>query len=258
MNYKTRPIISVLVTAHNREKYICEAIESILESTFKDYEIIVVDDCSVDKTYEMAKRYEKLDRRIKVFRNNKNLGQFENRNYAASLAKGLYIKYLDSDDVIYPFALETMLNYMKQFPEAGLAISHTSLHDKKPYPILLLPKEAYRSFFLTGGFPNSGPSAAIIKTKVFADIGGFSKTPYVGSDTELWLQIAAKYPIVKMPPSLIWYRRHDDQEIVKGVSSYSYLRESFPYFLKILKSSLCPLSQKEINVAISKLKLRHS
>ena len=258
MNRSTQPLVSVIITAYNRELYIFEAIESILVSTFNDYEIIVVDDCSTDKTYEIAKRYEKLDNRIKVFKNNKNLGQFKNRNYAASLTKGLYIKYLDSDDVIYPFALEAMLNYMEQFPKAGLAISHTTLHEKKPYPILLTPREAYRSFFLTGGFPNSGPSAAIIKKKAFVDIGGFNKTPYVGSDIELWLQIATKYPIVKMPPSLIWYRSHDGQEILKGMNSYDYLKKDYLVLSRILKSSNCPLGKEEIAQAISKLKWRHS
>ena len=95
-NDKNSVKISVLMTAFNREKYIGEAIESVLASTFKDFELIIVDDCSSDKTVEIAKNYENLDKRVKVFLNEKNLGDYSNRNKAASLANGKYIKYVDA------------------------------------------------------------------------------------------------------------------------------------------------------------------
>ncbi|HEV2714429.1 MAG TPA: glycosyltransferase family A protein, partial [Terriglobales bacterium] len=95
------PLVSVLMTAYNREKYIAEAIESVLASNFKDFELIIVDDCSKDRTAEIARRYTS-DSRVQVHVNEKNLGDYPNRNRAASLARGKYLKYLDSDDVIYP------------------------------------------------------------------------------------------------------------------------------------------------------------
>src|SRR5205814_9393285 len=94
------PLISVLTTAYNREKYIAEAIESVLASTFKDFEMIIVDDCSKDHTVEIARRYSS-DPRVQVHVNEKNLGDYPNRNCASSFACGIYLKYLDSDDVIY-------------------------------------------------------------------------------------------------------------------------------------------------------------
>src|ERR1700748_2916719 len=95
------PLVSVLMTAYNREKYIEEAIESVLASSYTNLELIIVDDCSKDNTVEIARSYEARDPRVKVFINEKNLGDYPNRNRAASLAKGEYIKYVDSDDVMF-------------------------------------------------------------------------------------------------------------------------------------------------------------
>ena len=80
------PLVSVLMTAYNREKYIAEAIESVLASTFQDFELIIVDDCSRDHTVEIVRRYTS-DPRLQVHVNEKNLGDYPNRNRAASLVQ---------------------------------------------------------------------------------------------------------------------------------------------------------------------------
>src|SRR5258708_2657866 len=108
----TRPLVSVLTTAYNREKYLAECIESVLASTFRDYEHIIVDDQSTDRTYEIALTYAKKDSRIRVYRNEKNLGDYPNRNCAASYATGKYIKYIDADDYVYPHGLAVIVRMM--------------------------------------------------------------------------------------------------------------------------------------------------
>lgn len=107
--------ISVLMTAYNREKYISQSIESVLSSTHNDFELIIVDDCSKDKTVEIAKWYEKTDSRIRVYVNEENLGDYPNRKKAVTFASGKYIKYLDSDDIMYPSCLETMVTSVSIF-----------------------------------------------------------------------------------------------------------------------------------------------
>jgi glycosyltransferase involved in cell wall biosynthesis len=134
-------MVSVLMTAYNREKYIAEAIESVLASSFKDFELIIVDDCSKDHTVEIARRYTS-DPRVQVHVNEKNLGDYPNRNRAASFARGKYLKYLDSDDVIYPHGLEVMVSSMERFPEAVLGLIRSPRNDA-PDPAQLSPKEAY-------------------------------------------------------------------------------------------------------------------
>src|SRR5664279_4015758 len=98
---KEQPLVSVLMTAYNREKYIAEAIESVLSSTYTNFELIIVDDGSKDNTVNIARRYELQDSRIKVYINTTNLGDYPNRNHAAGFAIGKYIKYIDADDAIY-------------------------------------------------------------------------------------------------------------------------------------------------------------
>ena len=94
-NIMNAPLVSVLLTAFNREKYIAEAIESVLSSTFNNYELIIVDDASTDKTVEIIKGYAAKDSRIRFYVNETNLGDYPNRNKIATYATGKYIKYID-------------------------------------------------------------------------------------------------------------------------------------------------------------------
>ena len=113
------PLVSVLMTSYNREKYIGEAIESVLNSSYRHFELIIVDDGSKDRTMEIARQYAEKDQRVKVYRNERNLGDYPNRNKAASYATGKYLKYVDADDLIYPWGLELLVQMMEKFPNAG-------------------------------------------------------------------------------------------------------------------------------------------
>jgi glycosyltransferase involved in cell wall biosynthesis len=93
--------------------YIAEAIDSVINSNYQNWELIIVDDCSKDRTVEIARKYEKQDDRIKVYVNKTNLGDYPNRNRAASYAKGKYLKYVDADDLIYPHGLEVMVRALE-------------------------------------------------------------------------------------------------------------------------------------------------
>src|SRR3989304_2942047 len=90
------PVVSVLTTSYNREKCIASAIESVLGQTFSDFELIITDNRSTDATFEIAQSYARKDKRIRVIQNEANRGQFGNRNRAASLSQGQYLKYNDS------------------------------------------------------------------------------------------------------------------------------------------------------------------
>lgn len=252
----TTPLVSVLMTVYNREKYIAEAIESVLASTYTNFELIIVDDCSTDKSIEIARKYEAKDERIKVYINEKNLGDYPNRNRAASYATGRYIKYLDSDDIIYSHGLQVMVEAMEKFPEAALGIPNHIIEDKKPYPFLISSRESYIQHFLKSGIFGSGPTGTIIQRKKFREIDYFGKDTYVGSDTIAWLRLAALYPIVRIAPSLFWWRTHEGQEIVKGNVSGEYINKNFKYLFNILQSESCPLNEIEKKEAIRLLKKR--
>ena len=120
----SKPLASVLMTAYNREDFIAEAIESVIASTYENWELIIVDDQSKDRTVEIIKKYVALDERIKLYVNDINLGDYSNRNKAASYARGKYIKYVDSDDIIYPHCLQVMIASMEKFPIACIGFAN--------------------------------------------------------------------------------------------------------------------------------------
>ena len=243
------PLVSVLMTAYNREKYIGEAIESVLSSTFINFELIIVDDCSTDNTISIAKKYQQSDNRVKVFANEKNLGDYKNRNVAASLAQGKYIKYLDSDDIMYPHCLQVMTGAMEKFPEAGFGLSARG-DASKPYPIMLSPREIYLEHFNGYGHFERAPGSAIIKKEVFEKVNGFSGKRYIG-DTELWLKLAQKCRMVKFPIDLYWSRMHTSSESVfeQQENIEKVRRELFSSFLN---APDCPIQKGEIKKTILK------
>lgn len=239
------PLVSVLMTAYNREKYIAEAIESVLASTYIHFELIIVDDCSTDSTVQITNRYAAGDKRIKVYVNEKNLGDYPNRNKAASYASGKYIKYLDADDLIYPWGLEVMVNAMISFPEAGFGLS-SKVSNAKPFPILITPVDIYKEHFFGYGHFERAPGSSIIRTDVFRQLNGFSGERMVG-DLEFWLRISRFYPMVKFPLDLYWNRVHSEQEVQSA-----YAREIYPGRTKeLVKAALehpdCPLNKIELN-----------
>ena len=113
------PIVSVLMTAYNRAPYIGSSIESVLAQTYGDFELIIVDDCSTDGTLDIARQYERLDARTRVVVNERNLGDYGNRNHAASFVRTPLFKYHDSDDLMYPHCLQVMVSMMEAEPRAG-------------------------------------------------------------------------------------------------------------------------------------------
>jgi len=247
--------VSILTTVYNREKYLAACIDSVLASSYQDWELIIVDDVSTDTSVAIAKNYEKKDARIKVYVNQTNLGDYPNRNKAASYAKGTYLKYLDADDLIYPRGLEVMVHAMERFPEAALGISQKVVEDVKPFPFVMEPKETFTREFLMRGVLGLGPTGTIIRRDVFEKLGGFTGTRYIG-DTEMWYKIAPAYPVVKMQDELIFWRQHDDQEITKGLDSFFYLENAFKLKLNTLQKKEFPLGAQERQAALKKLKKR--
>lgn len=245
------PLVSVLVTAFNREAFIGEAIESVLGSSLRDFELIVVDDASSDATAAVAAQYVERDSRVRLFVNQRNFGDYQNRNRAAGHARGRYLKYVDSDDVIYPHGLEVMVRCMERFPEAGLGLS-VAPDSTGPCPRLLSPAEAYRHNFFRGDLLGRAPGSAIIRRTAFEAVGGFTGHRQVG-DHELWLAMARRFPVVTMPSDLLWDRQHSDQEKhYDSVVEKELMHENVQ--LAALMAADCPLETSERDSAVARLR----
>jgi glycosyltransferase involved in cell wall biosynthesis len=230
------------MTCYNREKYIAIAIESVLASTYSDFELIIVDDASSDGTVKIIKEYAEKDQRIQVHVNEKNIGDYPNRNKAASFAKGKYIKYVDSDDYIYANGLEIMVRSMVHFPEAGFGLCSLKPDPERPFPFILQPEDAYEYHFFGPGLFHKGPLTAIFLKSAFDKTGGFKEERMI-SDTDMWHRMALHYPVVLMPDGLVWQRRHPGQEL-SDQKDFIYAGEKIKW--KYLLDPLCQLSGTQV------------
>lgn len=235
-------MVSILITAYNRQDFIGQAIQSVLSSSFSDFELIIVDDASTDNTMSVARQFE-TDSRVKLFVNNHNLGQFENRNRAASLASGVYIKYLDSDDMLYPYSLGIMLEAMLKFPDAALGICEKYRDSAEPYPFYLSPANSLATHYLKRELLMIGPSGAIFKRSAFNEVGGFDNYG-MPSDNHLALKIASKYPVVMLQRDLFWWRPHEGQVFTKNMHNNQNILNNYLFNTDILLHH-SPLSVNE-------------
>ncbi|MDP3919971.1 MAG: glycosyltransferase family A protein [Candidatus Omnitrophota bacterium] len=236
------PVISVLLTVYNREKFLPAAIESVLAQTYLDFELIIVDDGSEDRSLEVARQYES-DSRVRIYSNEKNIGQFPNRNYAATLAKGDYIKYHDSDDIMYPHCLAMMYSLLKAEPQAGFALTSGVRWEGGPCPMLLTPRMAYQREFLGFGLCRCGPSDALFRSETLLEMGGFSSLG-THSDLLFFLGACARFNCLLLPADLYWYRSHPGQAL-RSSDAWGYTVRLPGQMYKMLDSHNCPLTSEE-------------
>jgi hypothetical protein len=237
------PAVSVVMTAFNREAYIGGAIESVLQQTFGDFELVIVDDCSTDGTVDVARSYERRDSRVRVSINAQNLGDYGNRNHAAALARAPFFKYHDSDDLMYPHCLEVMVSAMRTEPRASFGLSRGVAWPGGACPMLLTPRMAYQREYFGGGLFMCGPAGAIFRTDAFRRLGGFVDVG-VPSDLIFWIRACRTEHVLLLPADLFWYRVHPAQEMQSATGRRQYARAA-GWMWEALDAPECPLTAVE-------------
>ncbi|MBI9061923.1 MAG: glycosyltransferase family 2 protein [Marinilabiliaceae bacterium] len=240
-----KPTISVLVTVYNRARYLYDCIQSILKSTFQDYEIIILDDASTDNSFVIATELAKSDTRIALYQNEVNLGQFANRNKAAKLAKGKYLKYVDSDDLIYPHCLEVMAAAAITYPDAGLIAECYFNSNQQPLPVAFSPEEAIITHFFSGNrMLNVGPTSILYKKEIFDKVNGFRQDIGILADVLLNYEVGMQQPIVGVSKDLIFWRIHNEQVTIGQKNISRMMIERFQINQIILNHKDLPVSEK--------------
>ncbi len=237
------PIVSVLMTAFNRQRYIAAAIESVLGQTFADFELVIVDDASGDSTAAVAREYEARDSRVRVVVNERNLGDYPNRNHAATLARGEFLKYHDSDDVMYPHCLQTMVQALAAEPRADFALTTSRAWAGGPTPMLLSPHMCYAREFLGEGMFHGGPACALFRREAFARLGPFPLRGTI-SDYHFWLQACRQAHVLLVAGDLFWYRVHDGQSLLSPAGRRDQLAQERAAWDALFHAD-CPLDQTE-------------
>lgn len=229
------PFFSVIIPTYNRQKFLKIAVQSVLQQTFQDYELIIVDDGSIDKTKQIIAEFG--SKKIKYVCQN-HRGVSSARNNGLNRAKGNYIAFLDSDDRFCREKLEITYDCIAKNPRYkvfhteeiwyrnGRLLSEKKYH-KKPRGLV---------------FSNSlklcciSPSAAVIDKDIFRELGGFDEKLPACEDYDFWLRVTSKYPIFLIPQCLtIKEGGHPDQQSKK----YPGAMDKFRIYAleKLLKSN---------------------
>jgi glycosyltransferase involved in cell wall biosynthesis len=192
------------------------------------------------------------DSRIKIYINEKNIGDYPNRNKAAFYATGDYLIYVDSDDRIEKEGIEICVNIMNTFPLAGFGMYYP--YPSKPFQ--LTTRDAVRNHLMIKPFLGMGPGGTILRTKFFIEVMGGYPIKY-GPANDMYFNIAAccKSPIVMIPYRFMFYREHNDQE---SKNKFAYLYHRYNYLADLLKDLELPLTKKEKAWVLKKNKRRFS
>ncbi|RNI32180.1 glycosyltransferase family 2 protein [Hanamia caeni] len=244
-----RPLVSILMTAFNRQQFIAEAIESVMACTYPNWELIIVDDCSKDNTVAIAKNYEEKDSRINVHINEKNLGDYPNRNKAAGYAKGKYLVWVDSDDTMMKNVLELWIEEMERYQIKFGIFSKSCVGRSQVFS----SEQIIKNHFNVRPALNFGPGATITARDFFWELRGFPTKYGAANDMYQHLKIASQTPVLIFSDYLINYRIHDNQELN---DKYSYIFHNYNYLKDALKELPLPLNKNQINFLSKKNKRR--
>lgn len=247
----SKNVVSILMTAYNRQAFIREAIESVLESSYAKFELIVVDDCSTDNTASIAAEYARLDSRVKVYVNEKNLGDYPNRNRAASYAAGEFLLYVDSDDKLLPGALDNCIQMMMDNPGAGFGIYYPEPGVNHVYA--LDAKQSIRRQYLQAAFLQVGPGGLFMRRKFFKSLGGFPVEYGPANDMYFNVLAASKTTTLIFPFPPVYYRRHEGQELH---NAYDYIHSNYRYNRDLILDLDLPLTVPEKKYILQKNKRR--
>jgi len=250
--------ISIIIPTYNYAQYICEAIESVLNQTYKDFEIIVVDDGSTDNTKEVIKPY--LNKIKYIYQ--QNSGPSAARNRGIKEAKGEYIAFLDADDIWLAQKLELQIKFMEKEKEVGLIFSDMILFNEKGIiknsflkeklffnklsikPLSFTEKVIYDNVFNALLQENFIPTnTVIVKKECFNKVGFFDKTLFSVEDRDMWLRIGLFYDIGFINSPLVLTRFHEtnisaNQELA--------LKSRLKVMKKFLNYSNLPIKSKKI------------
>jgi glycosyltransferase involved in cell wall biosynthesis len=210
-----KPAISIIIPTYNRSAFIGEAIDSVLQQTFSDFELIVIDDGSTDSTGEIVNAFK--DERL-VFIQQENAGRSAARNRALATARGKYIAFLDSDDTYLQDKLERQVNFMEAHPEIGMIYTSAKCIDadgnilKNNVYVASVSGQIYRQVAFFRPVTITLPTV-MVRREVLDNVGGFDEKMERFEDTDLWRRISKRYQVGALNYPTCLLRTHDDNTL---------------------------------------------
>lgn len=203
------PEISVIIPVFNAASFLQESIESILNQTFSDFELIILNDKSTDESLEIIQKLQSKDNRIIIIDKEQNVGPANLRNEGINAAKGTYIALMDADDIALPTRFEKQLAVLKNNPEIGLCGTWFTFFGSKKDKIIKhnTDPDAIKVSFLHSC--NIGNPTVMFKKEVLGDLK-FDNDYVPVEDYDLWSRLLARTSFYNIPESLLYYRQHNN------------------------------------------------
>lgn len=245
---RIQPVISIVMPVYNGEKYLREAVESILAQTWKDFEFIIINDGSTDHSEEIILSY--CDERIVYLKNNNNSGICVTLNKGINAARGKYIVRMDCDDISFPERLSVQLQFMEDHPEIAVAGSDIIVFGSTEKQLRIMPHNQH--LCKMGLLFNSclAHPSVIIRRNVLNTHGLHYKDHYRGrEDFELWWQISKVANITNINKPLLMYRIHPGQVTQNYDEHQRHLSRQF--IVERMTDVGCHLTPKQVDIISS-------
>lgn len=250
------PKISVCIPTYNYGKFISDSIESVISQTCKDFEIIIVDNCSVDETEEIVKAYVDVYDNVKYFRNAENIGMTENWNRCLNLSTGKYVKILCADDILVPTCLQKSLEIFENHEDIVLLATARLFVDEKLKLVtsmnydsrdkLEVGYDVIKNCLINGNLIGE-PSAVLFKRE--CSFRGFNKVYTQLTDLEMWFHILGKGNFAYINDALCKIRQHDGQETKSNIKSLVFADEEFQLLEEYANKNNVNLTPRQKNKA---------
>lgn len=202
-----KPTVSLVMKVYNGEKYLREAIESILNQTFTDFEFLIIDDGSTDHSEQIIKSYD--DERIRFFQNETNMGLIKTQNKIIAQAKGKYIAVMDCDDISYPTRFEKQVHYLENHPNVMMCGTYRNdIIDGREVSFQQIREyetESIRFSLFFGNFFFTH-SSIMFRSEEYRKAGLSYGPSAIAEDYGVIIEMAKRYPVAVIPERLVAYR----------------------------------------------------
>jgi glycosyltransferase involved in cell wall biosynthesis len=248
---ETQPLVSVLIPSYNSAHFLDETIKSVLDQTFSNFELIIVDDQSTDNTDEVVQKYLN-DGRVTYYKNEINLGLSGNFNKCLSYANGEYIKFLMCDDKFHPQLLEKFVPIMQQYSNVSLVTSYREEFGlsnylwKAPYQNLVDGKKAIYDSLQDCNWFGEPTTVMFRKSNLF--IGGFNQQYNALVDWDMWLRQLTLGDCYVIPEVLSYFRIHANQASQLALKNFTLTIEYYNFYKAIKISNNYQVDFSKIDI----------
>lgn len=239
-------LISVVMPVYNSEKYVASAIDSILNQTCVDFELLIFDDGSTDKSWEIISQYAKIDKRIVPFRSETNSGYVVHLNNGVMRAVGDFIARMDSDDIALPDRLALQLDFLRSNPNVGVVGTSSIQIDERGRELRVsLRNDASKALLWQSFFTNPlAHPTVMFRKSVVVGAGLYDARKIPSEDYDLWVRVLRVSLLANLQTPLLKYRQHPNSvSLIKAESQAAHalqtLKEHWRYFCKADISTEC-------------------